>query len=138
MTVKYNMELVSCLSDLVNNMHKFKSDIKEKKIPLKKLKSFYAWFYIKELDLFGPSKYIKYKNMSYDMYYYFDVVRQQYIEESEGKYFHGKVSDIQKNNWFTEVKDIETIVELKERLARFFESNGYSFSLKKNTKFYIR
>jgi hypothetical protein len=137
-SLTYKLELINDLSDAAKNMQQFKIEVENNIIPLDKIKTFYAWYHIKEQNLFCPSKYIKYKNMTYDMYNYFDVVRKQYVEESSSKYFHGKVSDIQKYHWFKEVIDTDLENEIKEKLSKFLESSGYKYQLKSNTKFYFR
>ncbi|MFM9329078.1 hypothetical protein [Paenibacillus mesotrionivorans] len=61
-------ELVTELDEVVVNVKQFNADLAngeyiEGKLIAEKLSEFKHWYYISELDMFGPSKYIGYKTM---------------------------------------------------------------------------
>ena len=57
--------LVEDLKEIKENMIQFNKDIKEnEELRRRFISHFRQWYYIKELDMFAPSKYIGYKNMN--------------------------------------------------------------------------
>jgi hypothetical protein len=106
------LDIIESFEQLRDNFIRFNSEIKGRIIPVDKVKQFYAWFYLPSNNLLGPSKYIKYINMNYESYNYFDELKYCHVTEQG---FHGKVSDIQKYEWF---KDVEKDSELHEELIK--------------------
>lgn len=134
MANNFRLNNVESIEEIISNFYQFNHEITNHIIPLEKTKQFYAWFYLPSENLFAPSKYIKYRNMNYDMYRYFDEFK--YCPHTN-KEFHGKVSDILKNNWFTIVnRDSQLNEDLVVRLKSFLVTNGYDFAFRNDTKFY--
>ncbi len=57
-----DLYLVDSISEVKNNVKQFNEDLEINDALVFKLSSFRHWYYIEELDLFGPSKFIGYKN----------------------------------------------------------------------------
>ncbi|MFA0962161.1 HNH endonuclease [Roseivirga sp. BDSF3-8] len=64
-----NLKEVSEFEEVVANVIAFNKDLQtEGSIALRRFSQFSHWYYIPYLDLFGPSKFIGYKNMGIDNY----------------------------------------------------------------------
>jgi hypothetical protein len=61
-------ELVVSLEDIVQNIKQFNRDLEDNTDIVTQLTQFIHWYYIPNLDAFGPSKYIGYKNMNTSKY----------------------------------------------------------------------
>lgn len=57
-------ELVDSFSEVVDNVRQFNHDVSIDATLSSRLNRFRSWYYIPELDLFGPSKFIGYKWMN--------------------------------------------------------------------------
>lgn len=112
--------LIEDLIEVKQNMIQFNKDIKENEELRRRFFShFRQWYYIKELDMFAPSKYIGYKNMNVLKY-----------NNKDGTGADGRKTEAVLRNWF-EKKDIpELLEELQERM------NGYG-KVKINSEIHI-
>lgn len=63
-----DLYLVDSISEVKNNVKHFNEDLEINEELVSKLSSFRHWYYIEELDLFGPSKFIGYKNNNWYEY----------------------------------------------------------------------
>lgn len=61
-------ELCSTLDDVVDNVRRFNKELREGKDIITQLSQFKHWYFIPELELFGPSKFVGYKNMTTNAY----------------------------------------------------------------------
>jgi hypothetical protein len=61
-------ELVSDLLEVGENIVQFNADLDNETVIIEQLSQFYRWYYIEGLDMFGPSKYIGFKQMSTERY----------------------------------------------------------------------
>ena len=61
-------ELVCSFEDVLLNINTFNKELSGNVALNKKLSSFQHWYFIKELNAFGPSKFIGYKGNSGEMY----------------------------------------------------------------------
>ncbi|WP_223553217.1 HNH endonuclease [Lysinibacillus sphaericus] len=112
--------LVEDLKEIKQNMIQFNKDIKENEEMRRRFFShFRQWYYIKELDMFAPSKYIGYKNMNALKY-----------NNKDGTGADGRKTEAVLGKWF-EKKDIpELLEELQEKM------NGYG-RVKINSEIHI-
>lgn len=64
-----NMEiLVTSVNEVLENIIQFNKDLKQETDIISQLSQFRHWYYIPQLDLFGPSKYIGYCKMNTEKY----------------------------------------------------------------------
>lgn len=68
--------LVTEYNDVLINIYQFNEDIQNDEEVASFLSQFKHWYYIPDLNMFGPSKYIGYKNMN-------SIVFNQGIQKSE-------------------------------------------------------
>ncbi|MBU9710511.1 hypothetical protein [Evansella tamaricis] len=61
-------ELVTSLDEVVQNIKQFNSDLSEELDVISQLSQFKHWYFIPQINLFGPSKYIGYKDMNTSRY----------------------------------------------------------------------
>ncbi|WP_017754965.1 hypothetical protein [Calidifontibacillus oryziterrae] len=61
-------ELVTKLDEVIENVKQFNKDLAAGEDVISQLTMFKHWYYLEELDLFGPSKYVGYKNMNTSRY----------------------------------------------------------------------
>ncbi|MGO4889956.1 hypothetical protein ACJ2A9_19605 [Anaerobacillus sp. MEB173] len=61
-------ELVTSLDEVVLNIKQFNTDLSEELDVISQLSQFKHWYFIPQINLFGPSKYIGYKNMNTSRY----------------------------------------------------------------------
>jgi hypothetical protein len=61
-------ELVSNLQEIGENIVQFNSDLNNETELIEQLSQFSHWYYIDGLDMFGPSKFIGYKQMNTERY----------------------------------------------------------------------
>ncbi|MFJ3386379.1 HNH endonuclease [Lysinibacillus sp. NPDC086135] len=101
--------LIEDLREVKQNMIQFNKDIKENEEMRRRFFShFRQWYYIKELDIFAPSKYIGYKNMNAYKY-----------NNKDSKGADGRKTEAILRKWF-EKKDMpELLEELQERMNEY-------------------
>lgn len=63
-----NIVFVKNIREVKHNIERFNEEIDQSSPLNKKLKTFQQWYYVKELNLFAPSKYIGYQNMNAHLY----------------------------------------------------------------------
>lgn len=63
-----NPTLVTSLDEVIINVNQFNSDLKNNTEITTQLSQFRHWYYIPSIDMFGPSKYIGYKEMNTSRY----------------------------------------------------------------------
>lgn len=61
-------EFVSSYDEIVENVRQFNADLSRGEPGITSLSQFRHWYYIPELDAFGPSKFVGYKNMRATLY----------------------------------------------------------------------
>ncbi|MGP4108627.1 hypothetical protein [Virgibacillus sp. L01] len=61
-------ELVTSIDEVIINVKQFNKDLEEGTNVVSQLTMFKHWYYISSLGMFGPSKYIGYKNMNTSRY----------------------------------------------------------------------
>ena len=61
-------ELVNNTEEIFRNIAVFNKELAEKDCLIRKLSSFQHWYFVKELNAFGPSKFIGYKGNSAEIY----------------------------------------------------------------------
>ncbi|MFC6039278.1 HNH endonuclease [Paenisporosarcina macmurdoensis] len=101
--------LIDDIEDVRRNIIKFNDDLKENKEMRKRfLSHFRQWYYIKELDLFAPSKYIGYKNMNAHKY-----------NNKDGTVADGRKTEATLKTWFVKRDMPELFEELQKRMSEF-------------------
>ncbi|WP_259391284.1 hypothetical protein [Paenibacillus sp. 1011MAR3C5] len=115
--------LVTELDEVLDNVKQFNADLKAGRDVNDQLSQFTHWYYISELDQFGPSKYVGYKNMTSN-----DYLR------GDGK--DGRDTEKVLKNWFATLDEEDTRytplwVKLNDMLYE------YRKSLRKNAKIHV-
>lgn len=59
---------VDSYDQVVANVKRFNKAIDAEELLIKRISTFHHWYYIPELDMFGPSKFIGYKDMDARFY----------------------------------------------------------------------
>jgi hypothetical protein len=104
-------ELVSNLQEIGENIVQFNSDLNNETELIEQLSQFSHWYYIDGLDMFGPSKFIGYKQMNTERY-------------ARGYAKNGGDTEKVLIKWFRTLaprsrEDSELRVKLESRLADF-------------------
>ncbi|MBD8068523.1 hypothetical protein [Bacillus sp. PS06] len=73
-------QLVTDYNDVMNNMKQFNRDVLEMLEIKDQLTQFKHWYYIPHLNLFGPSKFIGYKQMDANLY---ELIKKRPSAESQ-------------------------------------------------------
>lgn len=60
--------LVICADEVFENIIQFNKDLEQETEIISQLSQFIHWYYVPDLDLFAPSKYIGYSNMNTKKY----------------------------------------------------------------------
>jgi HNH endonuclease len=103
------LKLVESLEEVKKNIIQFNHDIEENEEMRKRFLSHYKqWYYIKELDMFAPSKFIGYKDMNADKY-----------NNKDGTGADGRKTELALRNWFVKKESPELLIELQERMSRY-------------------
>lgn len=63
-----SFNLVTTLEEVETNIIQFNKDMANNTDIINQLSLFRHWYYVDKIQLFGPSKYIGYKNMNVDKY----------------------------------------------------------------------
>ncbi len=87
-------ELVATYEDVVKNIEQFNKDLQAGRDVITQLNTFHHWYYIPDLDAFGPSKYIGYQDMTADRY-------------QRGKDKDGRVTEVALQRWFIELSETD-------------------------------
>ncbi|WP_243526697.1 hypothetical protein [Bacillus pseudomycoides] len=104
--MKYS--LVKNLDEVKRNIIRFNLDIQEdEQIRKGFFPYFLQWYYVKELDMFAPSKYIGYKNMNAHKY------------KNKGSQMDGRETERVLKEWFIKEDIPELLVELKVRYGDY-------------------
>jgi predicted HNH restriction endonuclease len=103
------LKLVESLEEVKKNIIQFNHEIEENEEMRKRFLSHYKqWYYIKELDMFAPSKFIGYKDMNADKYI-----------NKDGTGADGRKTELALRNWFVK-KDVPKLLdELQERMSSY-------------------
>ncbi len=99
------VEFVSTYDDVVKNVQQFNADLHATQDIVTQLSMFRHWYYIPELDAFGPSKYVGYKDMNAERY-------------GRGKDKDGRDTEVVLRRWFTTLTEQDM---RWQRLARQLE-----------------
>lgn len=62
------LSLIDSVDEVISNVKRFNNDLDSCELIISRLSSFRHWYYIEEFDLFGPSKFIGYKNNTAEEY----------------------------------------------------------------------
>ncbi len=119
-------ELVTTLDEVVLNIKQFNLDLSEELDVISQLSQFKHWYFIPHFNLFGPSKYIGYKNMNTSRY-------------NRGKSKTGVDTEKELKTWFVKLsrdsdKSKKLMMELEAILARYNKnprSDAHIYILKK-------
>ncbi|WP_400162878.1 hypothetical protein ACAF76_008195 [Brevibacillus sp. TJ4] len=113
------LELVVDYEDIISNVKQFNIDIKNGEgFLLQRLSNFKHWYYIPEIDQFGPSKYIGYKDNNATKY------TDYYYQGSDGRVTEGELQQ-----WFKILGDfVPAFNELKQKISTMLKE----FSKKPN------
>ena len=130
-------ELVNDYEEVVTNVRQFHKDLENGSYMVGKLSQFKEWFYIPELDAFGPSKFIGYKEMN--AVFYNNGHRSPEQKQMGCKALSGGTSTNRLKRWFREVtKDESLFYQLYCKLESSFSTydkkpnnSTQIFSLKK-------
>ncbi|MEW9053061.1 MAG: hypothetical protein AB2392_18015 [Neobacillus sp.] len=105
-------ELVTSLKEVVDNINRFNKDLEDNTDIITQLTMFRHWYYIPELNAFGPSKYIGYKDMSTSKY-------------DRGRRKTGVDTEKILKEWFIKLPvESKKSQELMEELYRLVEAHG--------------
>lgn len=103
------LKLVESLDEIKKNIIQFNHDIEVNEEMRKRFLAHYKqWYYIKELDMFAPSKFIGYKDMDADKY-----------NNKDGTGADGRKTELALRNWFVKKEVPELLIELQERMSRY-------------------
>lgn len=96
------LDLVDNYSEVVRNAKEFHNNIGDEGL-IKKLSQFRHWYYIEEIDGFGPSKFIGYKDITIEDY----KIGTSYklCTSSEQSYLDGRDTVRQLKQWFQLIND---------------------------------
>lgn len=62
------LELVENIDEVLENIERFNEKLPESRYLISRLSLYKQWYYSQQLDLFGPSKFIGYKNNTEESY----------------------------------------------------------------------
>ncbi|GGI12583.1 HNH endonuclease [Gottfriedia solisilvae] len=96
--------LVEEIDEIKKNITQFNQDIVSNDNLRKKLAQFAQWYYIEQLDMFAPSKYIGYKDMTAEVY-----LESDFLEYADGRSTEHKL-----DKWFVK-KDIPSLLDKLRR-----------------------
>ena len=104
-------QLVICVDEVFENIIQFNIDLEEESEIILQLSQFRHWYYVPELNLFGPSKYIGYSKMNTKKY-------------NRGSNKTGVDTEKVLKKWFiildnSSEKDIMLMNKLKDLLAQY-------------------
>lgn len=115
--------LVTSLEEVVDNVKRFNKDLNDGTDIVTQLSQFTHWYYIPEIDLFGPSKYIGYKNMNT-------------IKYNRGKGKTGIDTEKDLKEWFIKLSpDFVRGQELMDNLSTILE--GLDKQVKSNARIHV-
>jgi hypothetical protein len=101
--------LVEELDEVKKNMVQFNNDIKEnEELRRRFLSHFRQWYYIREIDMFAPSKFIGYKNMNANRY-----------NNKDGAGADGRKTEVELRQWFVKKEVPSLHKELQERFGEY-------------------
>jgi hypothetical protein len=107
------LKLVETYEEIVRNAKEFHGSINDKALQ-KKLSQFRHWYYIEEINGFAPSKFIGYKNVTFEEY--------NEGTKAMASYMDGRDTVRQLKEWFTPINDQDFeyyYKELKDFLMGF-------------------
>ena len=115
-----SLHLVENLEEVKLNIIQFNIDLKTNEEMRKRfLPYFTQWYYIYEIDMFAPSKFIGYKEMDGDKY-----------NNKDGTGADGRKTEAILKKWFIKKNVPDLLNELNERIGRFGK-------IKKNSQIHI-
>ena len=126
---------VDSYDDVVENVRRFNEDLKEPEPdPGQDLAGllgyFRAWYYIPELDLVGPSKFIGYKGMSAHSYMEEDDLDGRVSEPVLGRWFDVQTGDSVEAEFIYDI--VQSLLKVHgrapSRLARVCAPRGWTFA----------
>jgi len=116
-------ELVTSLEEVIENIKQFNKDLDNESDIVTQLSQFTHWYYIPSLNLFGPSKYIGYKNMTTTKY-----------DRGRGK--NGGDTERVLKEWFiSQPKDSNKAQALRDELAILLAS--YDKKVRSNARIHV-
>lgn len=109
---------VSSYQQVVENVKRFNAAIDAEESVIKRLSSFHHWYYIPEIDMFGPSKFIGYQGMDSEFY-----MTGHGIKGIRRRKNGGETEEVL-SEWFAVLfTDDKKWPVLEEKLARQFPRN---------------
>ncbi|MGE7662658.1 HNH endonuclease [Peribacillus sp. NPDC097197] len=101
--------LVEDVTEVKDNIRQFNNDISsDDELRRRFLSRYRQWYYIAELDMFAPSKFIGYKNMNAYRY-----------NNKDGNGADGRVTEAVLKQWFEKVEIPELLDKLHYRMRRY-------------------
>jgi len=101
--------VIETFDQLVENIKRFNVDLLENDSDfIRFLSQYRQWYYLDELDLFGPSKFIGYRKMTAEKY-----------KNKKGKGADGRATEAVISKWFVEVENEELMDKLERLLSKF-------------------
>lgn len=114
---------VTSHEEVKENVQQFNEDLKEGLDIRTQLSQFRHWYYIHEIDMFGPSKYIGYKNMTTSKY-------------NRGSGLDGRDTERILQKWFSVLpKGSKNEIELRQRLNLLL--GAYNKEMKSNALIHL-
>lgn len=114
------LQLVESLDEVKKNIIQFNHDVETNHEMRKRfLSHFKQWYYIREIDMFAPSKFIGYKEMNGDRY-----------NNKDGTGADGRNTELALKNWFAKKDVPDLLTELQERMSSYGK-------IKKNSQIHI-
>ncbi len=112
-------ELVNDYEEVVANVKQFHKDLENGSYMIDKLPQFKEWFYLPELDAFGPSKYIGFKQMN--AVFYNNGHRTPEQKRIGSRVLNGGASTYKLKEWFRELPQDELLFKkLYSKIDSFF------------------
>jgi hypothetical protein len=105
-------DLVTEYAEVKQNVRQFNQDLEANAPITEQLSQFIHWYFIPELDQFGPSKFIGYKMMTSDRY-------------NRGSEKDGRTTERALRKWFEEISEADSRYgDLLNRLENLLEPHG--------------
>lgn len=109
------LELVENIDEVLENIIRFNDELPDSKYLISRLSLYKQWYYSQQLDLFGPSKFIGYKNNTEESYKANTSREIWYVAAVE--------TELVLKRWAIETEG-EDFRELKEKLCLMLDEYG--------------
>lgn len=120
--ITMELSTVKEINQVLKNIEQFNLDLKSNPLISRKLSQFKHWYYSPTLKMFGPSKYIGYKDMNSTKY----IICLDYTD------FDGRVTEMALKKWITTSNEEEATkitTELLKLLSHYDKKPNKTFQI---------